>query len=85
MADQKSIPRLRNQLKGLERMRKKAFDRWQDWMDGAWGQDPRHPLPIKDEARRQYQRYRELDAQVAVIREELMDLYRPIHKDLNAP
>jgi len=80
---EKSIPKLRHELKKLERMRKKAFDRWHDSMNGAWGQDPQHPLPMKDDGRRHYRRYRELDAQIDGVREELIDLYRPIHHDLD--
>lgn len=83
MADAKSIPKLRNELLKLERMRKKAFDRWHDWMDGAWGQDPHDPLPMKDEARMEYRRYVDLQHQIDRVRAELFDHYRPIHDDLD--
>ena len=78
-----SIPKLRNKLKKLEKMRKKSFDRWNDYMDGAWGQDPHHPLLMKQEGRREYRRYLDLDAEINRVRKELIDKYKPINNDLD--
>jgi hypothetical protein len=77
-----SIPKLRNEIKKLETMRRKAFNRWHEWMNGAWGQDPNEPLLMKEAAREAYRRYRNLDSQVDVVEGELMDRYRPVDKDL---
>jgi len=68
---------LHNELRKLEEERADAFHKWHEWMDGAWGQDPRHPLPMKDAGREKYNRYVKLDQEVAMVRDELFGRFRP--------
>jgi len=71
------IPRLHRELRKLEKMRATAFNRWHEWMDGAWGQDPSHPLPMRQAGREMYKRYLDLDAEAAVVRNEMFSRFRP--------
>lgn len=73
----KNVLQLRRELKKLENQRATALRRFNRFMDGAWGDDPASPLPMKQEARRWYLRWKQLKQQVDETEEELISRYRP--------